>query len=396
MTKPVSFAYISRGKLVHVAADGEKYEIESQFVADYRARAKSAQRKTAWKTEGTGAKFMGGGMLWGRDFDVEAIPVAVTGLARGHNESEIVYTLSTGVVGGVFRYDTKNRTEKRVFHSAEHRLEHVATSRDHQVLACTLRHKDGTTSLAVMPADGSQIQVVTEGDSIDLAPAWLPSAATKEDHRHALVFQSAGIGRNQAGQFVAIGPAHVAMLDPEHGVLESILEKPTFDYLLPRMAEDRTLYFIRRDYQDRESPSFFRSLLDALLFPFRLLAALFSYLNFFTLRYTGKPLMTSGSARKRSADMRNMLMMGNMNDAEQAANQAAEREDTSSLFAGWTLCAKPENGDERVIARGIRAFDLLPSGDVLATNGTVVERIDKNGKRHELHRDEDIVNIVAL
>jgi hypothetical protein len=139
-----------------------------------------------------------------------------------------------------------------------------------------------------------------------------------------------------------------------------------------------------------------RSLLDALLFPFRLMAALFSYLNFFTLRYTGKPLMTAGNARKRGADVRNMLMMGNVNDAEKAANQATEREDTSSLFAGWTLCAKAEQGEERVIARGIRAFDLLPGGDVLATNGTTVERIDKAGKREVLHRGEDIANIVAL
>ena len=74
--------------------------------------------------------------------------------------------------------------------------------------------------------------------------------------------------------------------------------------------------------------------------------------------------------------------MGNVGEAEQAANQAAEREDTSSLFA--------------IIARGIRAFDLLPDGDILVTHGTMVERIDKNGKREELQRTEDIMNIVAL
>lgn len=402
VSRDFAFAYLAGGRLNFVDASGEKHALESRFVESYKERARSIKRKTAWKTEGTGARFMGGGaggsLLWGRDFDLDAVPVSFTGLARGQAPGQIVYSLSTGIVGGVFVYDTKTKDETRVFHSAEHRIEHLATSPDHGVIACALRNKDGTTSLAVMPKDGSQIQVVTEGDSIDLAPSWLPAAATKDGARHQLVFQSAGVGRDREGHFVAVGPAHVAILDPEHGELQPVVEDDTKDHLLPKMDAERTLFYVRRDYtppaQAGVSP--FRVVLDTLLFPFRIVFALLSYLNFFTVRYTGKPLMTSGNARQRSADMRNMLMMGNLANAEQIAARAAEKEDTAPLFAGWSLCARGENGDERVVARGVRAFDLLPDGAVLITDGSKIERIDRTGKRELVGKDTDVTDVVFV
>lgn len=335
----------------------------------------------------------------GRDFDLDAVPVAFTGLASGQKPGEVVYSLSTGVVGGVFTYDSATKEEARVFHSADHRIENIATSRDHDIIACALRNKDGTTSLAVMPKDGSQIQVVTEGDSIDLAPAWLPANATRDGAHHQLVFQSAGIGRDREGRFVAVGPAHVAILDPEHGQLDSIVVDDKSDYLLPKMDAERTLYFVRRDYSSPDAQASlnpFRLILDAVLFPLRLVIAVLSFLNIFTIRYTGKPLTTSGNARQRSANMRDMLMMGNLSNAERVASRAAEKDDSAALYAGWILCARAESGDERVVSRSVRAFDLLGDGSVLATDGTKIERIARDGTRRLIAKDQDITELVAL
>src|SRR5688500_10910108 len=119
----VSFAVLADGKLF-VVEDGKEREVQSKFAEDFKARARSVQRKTSWKQQGTGARFMGmggagGGALWGQDFDLDAVPVTFTGVSRGRYPNELLYTLSTGVVGGVFALDLTTFEEKRIFHSAE-------------------------------------------------------------------------------------------------------------------------------------------------------------------------------------------------------------------------------------------------------------------------------------
>jgi hypothetical protein len=388
-------AYLARGQLF-VLRDGESKPVESRFAEDYKSRARSIKRKTDWKRGGTGSRFMGGGsMLWGEDFDLDAIPVQFAGVALGQSPNELLYTLSTGVVGGVFALDLESWQEKRIFHSAEHRLEQIATSPDHGVIAAVMRSRDGTTSLAVMPADGSELHSVTEGDSIDLHPTWLPAGATDDERRHQLVFQSAGIGRSAEGAFVAVGPAGVNLLDPEHGEMQTLREDEHFDFLSPEMDADRRLWVIRRKHDDpSRPPSPFRVLLDALLFPFRLLFALASYLNVFTLRYTGKPLLTSGNARQRSRDMRQMMMMGNLAAAREQADEQAERELDEAL-GGWQLVRFEEKGGEaEVVDKSVRAFSLLPDGRVVVTNGRRIEVLD-GGKRSRLGQDVGITELVA-
>ena len=64
MTKDL--AYLSRGKLYAEARTTLPPSLlESQFGESVRQRAKEIQRRHAWKTEGRGAQFMGGGSVLG-------------------------------------------------------------------------------------------------------------------------------------------------------------------------------------------------------------------------------------------------------------------------------------------------------------------------------------------
>lgn len=247
----------------------------------------------------------------------------------------------------------------------------------------------------MMPADGSELHGVTEGDSIDLHPAWLPGPVFDDGRRHQLVFQSAGIGRNAEGAFVAVGPAAVNLLDPEHGEMETLREDEHNDFLAPKMDAEGRLWAIRRKHDDpSRPPNALRVLLDALLFPFRLIFALAAYLNVFTIRYTGKPLLTSGSARQRSRDMREMMMLGNLAGARAQADEQAERELDEAL-GEWQLVRIDERGGEpAVMAKSVRAFDLLADGSAVITNGRRIELL--NGKeRTRLGQDTGITELVA-
>lgn len=390
------YAYISLGKLVYVDESGERHELESRFAADYRARAQSIQRKASWKTQGTGARFMGMGPVWGQDLDLEAIPVSFTGLARGASTHELVYSLSTGVVGGVFVMNLRTKEERRLFHSAEQRIEQLATSPDHAVIACSLRNKDGTSNIGVMASDGSEVSMVTDGDSIDLLPAWLPRSCIKDDNIHQLLYQSAGVGRDASGTFVAIAPASIELLDPEHGAVNTLLNDSTRDFFAPKMTADRALYCLRRPYEDANAPSAKRFLLDILLFPFRLLGALLGWLNFFTLRYSGRPLVTSGNARKRSADLRQMIMLGNLFGAKEDADREDDKARERAL-RNWELVAIDERDKSaKAITSGVSAFDLFADGSILVTNGRAITLIGTDGGRKEIAKDKMITAILAL
>jgi len=398
VSKSVRYAFLAQGRLF-VSAGGaeEPREIESCFAEEYKARVRKMRKRQAWKEQGAGARFMGGGApLWGDEMDLEAVPVAFTGLAPGRERGSVIYSLSTGVVGGVFTLELESGDEKRLFHSADHRIEHLATSPDHNVIACTLRGKDGTSAIAVMAPDGSDLMAVTDGDVIDLAPQWLPRSAIRDEgRRHQLVFQTAGLGRNESGVFVAVGPAAASILDAEHGELQVLSEDEKRDFLAPCMDADRTLYCVRRPYTDIAAPSAWRAAVDTLLLPFRLLAAVFGWLNFFSVRYSGKPLLTSGSARQRSADLRQMMMMGHMAGAREDAQRESERE-AGEAVRDWELVAIREDGTEETIAKRVRAFDLLDDGCVLTTDGHRIEVRDADGKTELLAKHPRITHICAL
>lgn len=370
-------------------------KIESKFADQYKARVRSIQRKQAWKEEGGGARFMrGGAALWGDDAELESVPVAYTGVAR-RGDGKILYTLSTGVVGGLLELDLASGEERRVFHSADRRIEQIATSREHDVIACTLRGKGGVSAIAVMAADGTELFSITDGDVIDLAPQWLPGPACRDGQLHQLLYQSAGIGRNEAGAAVAIGPASVTLIDAEAGHAQTLFEDPKRDFLLPRMGADRTVYCIRHAYLDAVEPSFGRFLLDVALFPLRLASAVFSYLSFFTLRYTGRPLISSGDARRRAADIRQMMMTGNLAAAHAQASREADKAAVDAV-RDWQLVAIAEDRSERVVAKGVRAFDVLVDGRVITTDGAAVRLIEADGTSRVLCEERAITEVVGL
>ncbi|MGH7284478.1 MAG: hypothetical protein ACRELY_23385, partial [Polyangiaceae bacterium] len=240
-----------------------------------------------------------------------------------------------------------------------------------------------------------EIAVVTEGDTIDLCPRWVPASPRN------LVFQSAGLGRDAAGAFAGVGPFGIQELDVESGDLAPRAEDPERDFLEPKVDDDGALYFIARPYSGQaKPPSFFRMLLDMLLFPFRLFAALFGFLNFFTVRYNGKPLDTSGSARSRTADTRRMMELGNIVDADRAARRALEsesddREDKGSVPSSWQL-VKKDGEREEVIAKRVMTFDLLPDGGIVYSGGKGIFVRDKSGKVTKVSDEKAVTLVVAI
>src|SRR5262249_59855487 len=111
-------------------------------------------------------------------------------------------------------------------------------------IGCAGAGGSGRSRLAAMRLDGSDMEELTEGDSVDLAPSWVPNV-----HRR-LVYQSAGIARDAKGFPVGLGPFGVHQLDIDSGAITTLVESPQHDMLGPKVAGDGTLYYLRRPWRE--------------------------------------------------------------------------------------------------------------------------------------------------
>ena len=377
-------AFISNGKLFYQAPGQELRELQSPHIRTVMDRMERHQQLHGWK-EGTAFARS----FTGRDRHVstDAVGIQATS-AQFAAHDRVLYFLRDDSFGGLFEYDLAQDTEKRLLHKQYLSLEDLRIHPDGHRLLCAQHARNGATNIVVMDADGSNYRELTSGDTVDTAPAWVPGQAD------AVVFQSSGLARNPAGYVLAQGPTSIQMADTAAGSLMVILEDPCQDFLQPRVDANGFLYFIRRPY---ETPRYGveSAVTDTLMFPFRLLRALFHYLNFFSLMYTRKPLITA-SGPAVEADLKEILIKGKRLDAEAALRTGVRLNGVPSLVpASWQLICRSPQGEEHVLASHVASFDIASDGTILFSNGYGVFALDGANPPQVLLRDKLIADVIA-
>ena len=384
------FAYLAQSKIHFKTADGSIRAVESKFGRDVHERAIRLRQRNAWKTQGSGAQFMSGGMLWGvQDRDPAQLRIAITGLSRGRESGELLYTLETDEVSGIFALKDSGHEEQRLFHSSDCRVGNPCARRDKDLVACSILHPQGIANLATMRADGSDLTEITEGDSSDLAPYWVPGESRK------LIFQSAGMGRDAHGHLMVRGPYLIQQLDLDSGEMSCLLEDPKFDFMAPRLDAHGRVYAIRRPYEKTyRSFNPFRAVMDLVMLPLNVLHALFQWLNFFTVRYTGKPLTSAGGTRGKEIDLKQMFILGNQVDAEKVSREPQTDDMPALVPQSWQLVRQQKGGAPQILAKGVLSYDLAEDGALIYSNGSAIYRLDLYGRKERLHTDTHIEQVV--
>ncbi len=371
-------AYLAQGKL-HLRGPGVADTVESEFGRSLRERAAQIHNRHAWKMQGRGAQFMTGALWPNQAADPGEFRIAITSIAAGRNAGELLYSLETTDVSGIFRVDSSG-IEQRLFHTADFRVRHIALDPTGATIAASIFHNNFTSNIAVLQVEGTDFFEATDGDSFDLAPRWVPGANRR------IVFQSAGVGRDAAGRFCGMGPFAVQQLDLDSGDLQCLAEERDHDLLGPQRSASGDLYYIRRPYQSfHRQLSPWSALKDTALFPFRMAVAIFQYFNFFSMRYTGKPLATSRGAMQRQPDLKQMLVWGNLIDADRAAreNQVGDSDAPDLVPATWQLVRRSPDGKTDVLAKSVLSFDVAPNGAILYSNGSAIHRLSPGETRGE-------------
>jgi hypothetical protein len=370
----LNVAYLSQGKLFLKSGDMPVQEVESSFGQEVINRSIQRYQKSEWKTKGQGSPF--GSMLWGmQDGDPSTMSIRMTGVTRGVEEGQLLYALAIQGSGGLFLYNWLSSQEKRLFHKEHFYIRDLDRHPELDLVACSQSLANGTASIGLI--EGLRVRHVTEGDSLDEAPTWIPDA------EKTLVFQSAGVARNKEGHPLGLGAFAVQKLNLATGTMTTLMEDPDFDFLLPHMDAAGNLFFIRRPYEPPGNAPFsiLKLLTDILLFPFRLTRAIVHFLNFFSMAFSKKPLMTATGQKMEGPDERMIVLRGKIIDTQKALREASQKKESPSLVPDtWKLIRRSPTGDEQVLAKHVVAFDLDPQNHLFYTNGSAVYQIDLNGR----------------
>jgi hypothetical protein len=387
-----NFAYLSRG-LLHIKLGQDRVQtVSSEFGQAARDRVWQMQRRNGWKQQSLMASLVPSGTIGNRAATEQHIlPVAVKGVCP-IDRNRLLYALEAGDVGGIFTLDCQGKNEKRLFHSADFKVEQLDFHPDLQLIVCAVVRKDGSANIATMGSDAVRLQEVTEGDSIDLAPKWVPG------ERQSIVFQSAGISRDVGGYIIEHRHSTIEQLDLDRQEVVTLASDPKFDLLAPQLTADGTLYYIRRPYRSlRQKSGIWQTVKDLLLMPIRLFNAIFAWLNFFTRRYTGKSLLPIAPSPK--SEGRQMLFLGQWVDvaAEMERNRRFGDADSPALVPrSWQLIRQRPHTAPETIGYGVLAFDVGEDGTVIYSNGSAVYGIRPGGVTERTIIDRPIEQVVLL
>ncbi len=114
------------------------------------------------------------------------------------------------------------------------------------------------------------------------------------------------------------------------------------------------------------------------------------YLNFFSAMYTGRKL-TSGGAKGREMDLKQMMIWGNLVRAQRPGT--AEEESADLVPKSWQLCRRGPNGETKVLAGGVLAYDVNDDGSIVFTNGNAIFLLDADGRKEHVLNESMIEQV---
>lgn len=369
-------AIIADGRLFITGTDGKSKNHPCQFAADMDRRQQKTSDKSAWMRGGGDGGMFSSSTVWGkRGGEMAPSPrPQIVGVAGGDRPNSMNYALWTGLVGAFLDYDFSENYERRVFHRENFHVSQLDRNARDGRLICRVGD-DGDSSLGLLEPDGRNARLVTEGDSIDGAPSWVPQT------ENTVIYHSAGLSRDARGVIRGLGPFEIHRLDLSGGDLETLVKSSGHDLLAPQMDPAGNLHYIRRPYEglDGIRPSIWTTLKDSVLFPFRLVRAIIDFFQIFSQMVSKKPLTTSGGPKMQGPEPMHLWIYGRMIDLRKTNGKG----NTEGALApsDWVLVRRSTAGSEEILAKHVVAFDIAADGRIAWSDGRNLHLIAFGGSK---------------
>ena len=381
----------SKNQILYYNASKLLY-LNSQYLKNYKKNIDEINRKYEWKTQGVNAMFMGAGRS---PVNVNVVEQAVVnGVSLLDSEDKIIYSVEVENNSGVFiKYINDDKEmEHHVIHDAKVGFYNLDYNRTTGKVVVAVQQSPTERNIGILDINNSRYSIITEGDSIDNNPVW--GKANPEN----IYFDSTGVGRNGQGIVLGFSTKVINKLNTQTGEMSEIISFDGYDCFQPKVDGEDNLYFIKRPYQSLFKNSV--SLKDIIFMPFKILKAIFKWIEFFTIRHTGEPLITGGSnpAKSKEQDPQEIIINGNIINAQKVMKENTARGEKYPGIAPkeWELVKMDKNGWFSCIKKGVMGFDVDSAGNIVYSNGKYIIRILEGGKEEVVGKIDMIDKMLII
>ncbi|MBE0537745.1 MAG: hypothetical protein IH624_18955 [Phycisphaerae bacterium] len=363
-------AFISDGRLHLRGSDGTSREIESRFVREKIDSAEQHRAHSGWKNSNCeDGSCWNRSVVWGSQ---SSSPSAAAFRFRdviAVDANTLYYTVTNNVITGLFKYDIAEDEELRLFHRNGFKEAGMGFSQARTEFVMGVIDEDGKAGIQLLDERGGCKRRLTAGDSMDINPVF-----SRTDTNRVL-FQSAGIARDEEGFMIAYGPSAICSLDTENDQMADILADDRYDYLLPRDDAEGNIYCIRRPYKSFGYVPLWRTALHVAAFPVRLLVAIVNFLNMFAELFSRNPLRPMGPQVRPAAHNKYVRVLGETIDLAKIRRRGGSEDKLSLVPGSWELIRLTPDGRIETVARHAAGYDIDAQGHVHYTNGYTVSRV---------------------
>ncbi|NLD92940.1 MAG: hypothetical protein GX639_09760 [Fibrobacter sp.] len=365
----------SENEKIVIIDNGKTQKLTSEFINQYCSNHAQIVKKHSWKTEGYGAQFRHEqSSLTNEHIDSLHAMARITGISsNGHDE--IIYSVTVGDTSGVFRRSIAVEgidNEGHILHDRQLKIFDIASNSDGRI-AFSVINKNGEQNIAICKKGTSQYNEITEGISIDRNPCWDPGDPD------ILLFDSAPAGFYSSGQRVVYSRS-IMKINLVTSELEELFANDNYDLVNPQIDDAGNIWCIRRPYKPVRNAM---SLLEIFLIPYRLGVAIFRAIEFFTIKNTGKPLITSGPNPAKSQSVPEDMMYDNIRI--EAQKNYKENLKYDNQFAGyipgsWELISISKDKNITVKAKGVCTYRVISHDRFIYSNGNYLFDVTDNKK----------------
>lgn len=372
---------IRNGEIV-VLSNGQAAVFQSDFALRKVESEQKTMENNSWKI-GDGASdenaMIPRSMLWGGRQKCAA-PVKPKINFVQELKGRRYYVMEMTRSKGLFYYLKDEDKEIRLFHKEEFDPRGIHIMDNFDILT-TSTNADGSVYIALMDEHGRIRQQITSGDCVDENPFYAEGK---------IYYQSKGIARDQNGQIAAFSSSAIYMLDLKTAEIKTILSDEKYDFILPKVDNAGNVFCIRTPFKNPMEYGPVTFIKDVLLFPFRLLMALFAFLNAFSLFFTKKPLKTSTDTghAKGEMDMSKRIIHDKLLDIQENLKREGKKVVAPK---DWKLI-RFFKGEIEEIASNVLCFDIKDNGEPVFSDGFAVYDMKEN----QIFRSEEIITYISV
>lgn len=368
------YLFISDGRLFANTGD-ESVEITSKFAQEKAEYSQREHSMRGWKGDDVpgGDPYLSSNVIWGRQAYIRPFRKFRFKNVMVKNENTIYYLITNDYVTGLFQYNIPENEELRLFHKREFQELGMDYSPSLDKFVAAMVNEDLSADVELLDNQAGYERSLTSGDSRD------SNACFSKSNPENVLYQTAGIGRNEQGFLWGYGPEAVNKVNIHSGEITTLLADEKYDYLSPKDDRQGNIYCIRRPYRAPGYTSPLKILWHVVTFPVRLVVAIVRFLDAFTKLFSRDPMKLAGHAAQPQVENKYVRVLGQTIDMAKVQRDARFSNEPSLVPKSWELIKLDNQGKISVISRKVSSFDIDDNDRVHITNGFKVREIAESG-----------------